>query len=227
MTTPKVNRRLTKPTAYRRFLGAATSALTVLCLAEPLHAQPRIRVNVAGAAFSPERGAADVVIEDVADGRGFRGKSFSLLSLKAVMPMPPSGSAPAGVQGVAVHFRTSVTGPKLESVELRTGSQVLFHVDSQLQGDYISRDTTRPDVVANAWVFAQAPILVTAQSLIRLQVRFPGGIDSEIDPGEFFLKAVAIDFPRRLPTTTTLDPPAASAAVNKSKRARAKVFPKR
>jgi len=53
---------------------------------------------------------------------------------------------------------------------------------------------TRPDVAANAWDFGRESVTVGPQSVLQLEVQFPGGIDSPINPGEFFVTGVGVDF---------------------------------
>ncbi len=185
-----------------RSIATAALVLAVLSSGPALFAQAPVRVNTPGTAFSPEGRGGQVVVEDVGDGRRFRGQAFATVTLRAVLQMPPSSSAEPKMQRLAVHFRTSPSGPSLRSVELRNGSKVEFHIETHLAGDFTARETTQPEAVANTWVFDRAPISVSSQSVLRLEVQFPGGFDSQIDPGELFLTAVTVDFPRKLGTVS-------------------------
>jgi hypothetical protein len=90
------------------------------------------------------------------------------------------------LQQLAIHFRTSPSGPSLQSVELRNGSHVEFHINTELRGDYTTRSTSTPADIANMWKW-NSPITVNSHSVIVLEVQFPGGFDSQINPGEFVL----------------------------------------
>ena len=70
-----------------------------------------------------------------------------------------------------------------------------------------------PTVVANAWAFE--PRAVGSQTVLRLKIQFPGGFDSAVNPGEFVLTGVVVDFPgkaKTLPATTTVNSGAQSQA---------------
>jgi hypothetical protein len=180
----------------------ATAALVVAALAigAPLSAQTPVRVSIPGTAFSPDGRGDKVVVTDVAGGRRFRGQAFSELTLRGVLRLPPANSALPKVQHLVIHFRTSPSGPSLRSVELRNGSNVEFRIETHLEGDYIARETATPTVVANAWAFA--PRTVGSQTVLRLKIQFPGGFDSAVNPGEFFLSAVVAEFPGKAKTET-------------------------
>ncbi len=150
-----------------------------------------------GGAFSPEGPAAQVNVENIGSGRSFRGKAFAKVTLRANLRMPSSNLAELKLQRIAIHFRTSAGGPSLRSVELRNGSNVAFAIRTDLTGDFTARDTTQPDFAANTWVYESAPIAVSAQSVVRLEVQFPGGFDSVVDPGQFVLTDVSVQFPRK------------------------------
>ncbi len=189
-----------------RNIATAAFFLAVVS-AGPLIAQTPFRVNIPGSAFSPEGRGEKVVVEDVAGGRRFRGQAFARLILRAVLQMPPTGSADPKMQRLVIHFRTSSSGPSLRSVELRNGTNVQFHIETNLKGDYTARETTRPEDVANAWGYERTPIPVSSQSVLRLEVQFPGGFDSPSNAGEFVLTGVGVDFPRK---ASTLPPKADS-----------------
>jgi hypothetical protein len=171
--------------------------LAALSLSPTLLAQT-VRVNTPGTAFSAEQ--SGVTVDDVAGGRRFRGRAFAKVTLRAVLRMPAASAADPKMQRLVIHFRTSPSGPSLRSVELlHPGStSKLFHIDTHLTGDYIARETITPRNLANAWDWGGSPIEVGSQSVLRLEVQFPGGFDSAVDPGEFFLASVGVDYPRKL-----------------------------
>ncbi len=190
----------------RLVLIAATCLLAGLSLSPPLLAQTPVRVTIPGAAFKVEGRADEVRVDNVAGGQRFRGKAFASVIVRTTLQMPPATSADPKMQRLVIHFRTSASGPSLRSVELRNGSNAEFHLQMQLSGDYTARETTQPASVANTWAFDQAPIRVSAQSVLRLEFQFPGGFDSPINAGEFVITSAVVDFPRKaaaLPTTVT------------------------
>src|ERR1700676_1472681 len=187
-----------KDYAVCRHLAPAALFLALLSIGAPMLAQAPVRVSTPGTAFSPEGRGGEVVVQDVAGGRRFRGKAFSKLVLRGVLQLPPANTAAPKVQRRVVHFRASPSGPSLRSVELRIGGKVEFSIETHLEGDYTARETAKPEVVANVWAFE--PRAVSAQTVVRLEVQFPGGFDSAVNPGEFFLTAVVADFPRKVAT---------------------------
>jgi hypothetical protein len=158
-----------------------------------------VSVNTPGSAFTVEGlGGGAVTIDDVpGGGRRFRGPGFSKIKLRALLRLAPARSASFKVERLAVHFRTSpsATGPTLRRVELWNGASADFRVDTRIQGDYMTKNLTRPDVVANVWSFA--PRNVSGQTVLRLEVQFPGGFEGTNNPGEFVLAGVEADFPRK------------------------------
>jgi hypothetical protein len=190
----------------RSHIATAALLLAVLSVGSPLFAQGTVRTNTPGSAFSPAGPAGQVAVEDIAGGRRFRGGAFKLVILRGPIQIPPATSAEPKLQKLVIHFRTSEGGPRLRSVELRSGSNVPFRTAIDISGDYTTRETLKPEIVANAWIFQ--PINVGAPLVVQLSVQFPGGFDSIVDPGEFVLTGVVAEFPRKpigLETTTTLD----------------------
>jgi hypothetical protein len=195
---------------YRSF--ATTVILMAFSVGVPLIAQLHVRVVTPGTTFNSERTVAPGVIQDVPGGRRFRGPAGSLLKLRAVMRIPAGSQAE--MQRLVIHFRTSPGGPRLRKVEVLNGSSAAFSLATDLAGDYLSRETTTPDIVANMWDFKSQPRRVSSQTIIRLEVQFPVGFDSAINPGEFVLTGVGVDFPRSL-TSDTIEkhPPIVSLGV--------------
>ena len=197
-------------TVRRRIATAAFVAAAFSC-STPLLAQT-VRVNMPGTAFTAE--GRDVVTDDVAGGRRFRGKAFAKVVLRGVLQMPSTGAADLKMQRLVIHFRTTASGPSLRAVELRNGSNVAFRLETNIGGDYRASEVTTPAGSANAWDFGQIGSKVSSQSVLRLEVQFPGGFDSQVNPGEFVLTAVGINFPRKgLTGTSVLVQPADGAAM--------------
>lgn len=184
---------------HRCFPGAICAFLFLLFLSICLPAAVQgdsgvsVRVKTPGAAFTPE--GRGVTVDDVPGGRRFRGKPGARVTIRGLLAIPAPKSGEPRMQGLVVHFRTSPSGPRLRAVEMRNGSNVEFRIDTNLRGDYGARETTTPDVGANAWIWRD-PILVGSRSLVRLELTFPIGFDSPIDPGEFVLLDISADFPR-------------------------------
>jgi hypothetical protein len=171
--------------------------LFMLFSGQPLFAQSLLKIKTPGAAFLPEGRAVDVMVDDVAGGRRFRGKAFASVMLRAKLRLPATASAVPKVQRLVVRFRTSASGPSLRTVELRNGANVSFRIETNLAGNYVAREATEPESIANAW-FWREPVSVGAASVIRLKIIFPGGFDSQINPGEFVLHSVEAAYPLRI-----------------------------
>ena len=171
----------------------------------PLMAQFRVRVVTPGTTFNTEGAVAPGVVQDVPGGRRFRGRAGSLLKMRAVMRIPAGNRAE--MQRLVVHFRTNPGGPRLRKIEVLNGSNAVFRLATDLAGDYVARETLTPDIVANMWDFKSQPRGVSSQTIIRLEVQFPVGFDSAIDPGEFVLTGVGVDFPRSLGSETIEEHP--------------------
>lgn len=190
--------------AWRSPIAIVMVFLGVLHVAPNLPAQTPVRVTIPGTSFSAEGAAGEVAVDNVAGGRRFRGKAFAKVLVRATLQMPPASSAEFKMQRLVIHFRTSQSGPSLRSVELRNGANSEFRLQTQVAGDYTAREVTTPESSANAWDWSRVPVKVSAQTVVRLEIQFPGGFDSQINPGEFVLTGVVVDFPRKampLPTT--------------------------
>ena len=189
--------------SLRAHVATTTFVLSVMSIGPPLFAQSAVRVTIPGTAFTAEGRPEDVATDNVAGGRRFRGKGFAKVIVRGTLQLPAPSAADPRMQRLVVQFRTSPSGPSLRSVELRSGSNTDFHIETQLAGDFTTKDATQPQSQANAWAFNQVPIKVFAQSIVRLEVQFPGGFDSQINPGEFVLTSVLVDFPRKAVTLPT------------------------
>ena len=153
-------------------IATAAFLLAAFFGSTPLLAQT-VRVNMSGTAFTAEGGG--VTTDDVAGGRRFRGKAFAKVVLRGVLQMPSSSAAEPKMQRLVIHFRTSSSGPSLRSVELRNGSNVAFHLETNIGGDFTTRDATKPDGSTNAWDFGQIGSKVSTQSVLRLESSSPAG----------------------------------------------------
>ena len=183
--------------------------LAALSIGPALLAQT-VRVNIPGTAFSAEGlGRQQVSFVDVGGGvRRFHGPQNTDVTLRAAFPAPPAGAEPK-MQRLVVHFRTNAEGATLLSVDV-SGPGGPLHFDVDRRGDFTKAET----IGANARDWGKSPVAVNAQSVVRLQVRFPSGLDTGVDPKEpFFLIAVAIDYPQKpivRPDTTTAQSPSSS-----------------
>lgn len=177
-----------------RYLVSAALVVAFLFFHSALFAQLGITVKTPGTNFSVvgTKGTAD----NVAGGRRFRAPGFEALKIRGVLHVPPSASGVSKthlLQQLAIHFRTSPSGPSLRSVELLNGSQREFLLQTNVTGDYTARETSKPENIANMWKWT-SPIKVGSQSVIVLEIQFPGGIDSKVNSGEFILTSVDAQF---------------------------------
>jgi hypothetical protein len=188
-----------------RLILASVFLLAFLCINLPAFAQGIFSVNTPGTAFSPM--GRGVSVDNVGGGRQFSATNFATAKLRAQLKTPPPDPGKPAIfdlQRLVVHFRTSEPGPSLRSVELLNGNNSEFKKDVFLKGDFTAKETN-----ANSWDFKGAPIRVGPQSVIILEVSFPGGFDSSVPPGDFVLTGVLCDYPRVL----HLNPPLNSQAV--------------
>jgi len=166
-----------------------------LCIGSPLRAEPPVRITIPGTAFSQPGAGAKAAFANVGSGRRFRGTGQDVI-LEATIKVPPASSAEPRLERLAVHFRSeNRSGASVQSVELRNGGAASIHLSTDLRGDYTARETITPAVVANTWVF-KSPTNVTAQSVIRLEVRFPGGFEGAA-ASDILITAVTLDFPSK------------------------------
>ena len=185
-----------------------------LCIGSPLRAEPPVRITIPGTAFSQQGAGARAAVDNVGSGRRFRGKSLDVV-LQATIKLPPPTSAEPKFERLAIHFRSeNRVGASVQSVEVRNGGAATIHLSTDLRGDYTARETTVPDVVANTWVF-KSPISVSAQSVIRLEVRFGGGFEGS-GTSDILITAVTLDFPSKakpIPSTPIPSKPVPSTPV--------------
>jgi hypothetical protein len=177
-----------------RLLAAAAYSVAALGAVSTTRADPPVRANIAASAFSVEGHKGQVA--DVPGGRAFRGEAFSKLTVRTLFPVSPMGPATL-LHRLAIHFRSSPSGPRLQSVEIRTGGDTEFQVTTLPQGDFAARDVTQPKGSANAWAFDPIPLHVGSTTELRLDVQYPGGFDSKVDPGTFVLTGATIDLSRK------------------------------
>jgi hypothetical protein len=176
-------------------IKTAVLFLTIVFNTLLLFAQSPYKVQIPGTAFSASSAGKKVTIEDFAGGRRFRGQAFAKVILSARLQMPPSSAADTRMQRLVIRFSTSASGPSLRTVELAGGG---FHIDTHLTGNYSTREVATPASRANAWVW-DPPQRVSATTVLRIEVMFPGGFDSQIDPGEFVLNSVEVGFSHKRP----------------------------
>ena len=128
-----------------------------------------------------------VKVDDVPDGRRFAGKAFAKVLIQAKLAMPAPGNREYRLQRLVVHFRTERSKVSLRAVELRRVRNP-FRKTTNLSGDYTRQE--RENVVD----FGDVPVAVTGDSLLYLELQFPGGFDSEVDPGAFVVTSVSLGF---------------------------------
>ncbi|MEN3333528.1 MAG: hypothetical protein V7641_2893 [Blastocatellia bacterium] len=178
----------------RNYIVSTALVVAVLFFHSSLFAQLLVTVKTPGTNFSVvgTKGTA----ENVAGGRRFRAPAFADLKIRGALRVPQSASGVSKtqlMQQLAIHFRTSPSGPSLRSVELLNGSHREFLIPTNLTGDYTARETSKPEAIANMWKWT-SPIKVDSQSVIVLEIQFPGGFDSKVNPGEFVLTSVDAQF---------------------------------
>ena len=183
--------------AARNYIVAATLFAAVLLFGSSLAALEPVKVATQGNAFSVVDFRGNPVgnprnTADVQGGRQFRGGARETLKIKGVLRMPPArpgASKTQKLQGLVVYFRCSRNGPTLQSVSICNGANCTNPFDTHLEGDY----TTKAIPKVNMWAF-NPPMPLNSQLSVVLEVRFPGGFDSSVDPGEFLLTSVEADF---------------------------------
>ena len=124
----------------RSQISTAALVVAVLSIASPLFAQGTIRTITAANAFTPEGPVGQVAVEDVAGGRKFCGGAHKLVMLRGTIQFPSAALAEPKLQKLVVHFRSS-QGPRLSSVEVHSGSNVSLHRETDIRGDYVTRET--------------------------------------------------------------------------------------
>lgn len=177
---------------WRHLFGFWLTLVSITVPTTSALAQP-LQIDTPGNAFSLFRSKAK--IDDMRDGRHVRGEPGAAVVLqgKLTFPNPPSGRFM--IQQLVVHFVTSRAGPSLRLVELWDSSHAMVNFQTNLQGDFRSRDTLKPPEIANAWTFGPyGPFTASAGLSVRLEVQFPTGFDSKINPGEFVLTSVRAGF---------------------------------
>ena len=168
--------------------------LAALSSGTPLLAE-NVRVNIPANAFSLE-GQPPVLVDDVTGGRRFRNtQNFAKIVLRATLPMPAASAAEPKLQRLVIRFRAGDGGPTLRRVEVRNGGNVAFGADTNIGGDFLTREVTN-EGRANTWDWGQIPLRVGAQSVLRLVIQFPGGFDSQVRT-EFVLASVTTEYPRK------------------------------
>lgn len=178
----------------RNYIVSVALVVAVLFSQPSLFAQLLVTVKTPGTNFSVvgAKGTAD----DIVGGRRFRAPAFDHLKIRGSLRVPQSASGVAKthlLRQLTIHFRTSPSGPSLRSVELRNGSYRRFLIGTNLSGDYRTRAASTPADSANMWQWT-TPIEVDSKSVIVLEIHFPGGFDSTVDPGEFVLTSVDARF---------------------------------
>ena len=176
--------------------------LLLLFIDLPLSAQLLYKVKIPGTAFSASSPGKKVTTDDLGSGRRFRGEAFAKVILSARLRIPPATAADPKMQQLVIRFSTSASGPSLRTVELRNGGSSSFHIDTHLTGNYTTKEVTKPASLANIWVL-DPPERIGSTTVLRIEIIFPGGFDSQINPGEFILNSVELGFPRKITSSST------------------------
>lgn len=150
-------------------------------LASSAASAPTLRVDTPGAAFRVLVGKAKA--DDVPDGRRIKGAAFAEVTVAGVLTLPPAETAQRRATRLVLHFRTSKGGPTLRKIILPDGNSVSVNLSGHQMADS----------KLNTLDFGDIPIKLFDQSVLKLVLQYPGGIDSAIDPGEFVLKSVSLD----------------------------------
>jgi hypothetical protein len=145
------------------------------------------RITIPGNAFSQGPVGKRLQIIGRPGGRAFRGQAFQAATLMAIIPVPSERESRSVLHRLVVRFRSGVAGPSLRGVTVRG-----YRMSTDVRGDYTTREVT----TANTWVWRD-PTSIPPQSEIRLEIQFPGGVDSAVNPGEFLLTGVTVDLSRR------------------------------
>jgi hypothetical protein len=180
----------------RNYIVSAALVVAVLFFQTSMFAQS-VSVKTPGTSFSVvgTKGRAD----DIAGGRRFRAAAAEVVKIRSSLRVPGVSKTHL-MQQLAIHFRTSSPGPSLRSVELLTGGSPL-HISTDISGDYTTRATS-----ANTWKWT-SPIKVDSQSVIVLEIHFPGGFEGNSNPGEFILISIDAQFQGELSSTINDRPP--------------------
>ncbi|MEJ7589637.1 MAG: tachylectin-related carbohydrate-binding protein, partial [Ferruginibacter sp.] len=123
----------------------------------------------------------------------FRSKANASIIIRCKLQMPSGNFATDKMERLIIRFKTSDRGPSLRTIELLSGSARLFNINTNLVGDYTTRQSEKPASIANVWVWND-PVKVSAQNVLRLHVNFPGGFEGIKDAGEFILSSVEVHF---------------------------------
>jgi hypothetical protein len=200
---------------FARDLALALSALAALTIMSSLSAPVRAAsaglqeattlVTTTARAFTVEGNKGTVKdyngLGKAPGGREFRAKPGETLFVRGVVTLPVVQGADLRMTELIVRFQTSPNGPSLRSVQLLNGSSLEFRSQTVLKGDY-RQPRFKPESLANAWAFE--PRRVSRQTVVRLEVTYPIGFDTVIDPGWFTVYGVDARF--SVPQSTTLKP---------------------
>jgi len=182
---------------------AIASLVTILLFVVPLAGQ--VKVTTPGSSFSVVSGRP--ATNNAGNGRRFRGEERANIRIKAPLPLPSgvnvNQSQPQKLGRLVVRFQGRQQGPSIRLVQLFDGANLKYKFQTNLRGDYSTRETvySSGSQYANVWVF-NPPIAIGSQFSITLDITFPGGIDSRIPPEDldFTVASVETDFPDIAPT---------------------------
>jgi hypothetical protein len=109
--------------------------------------------------------------------------------LTAAIAIPKGANSPT-LDALALHCRSSDQGPTLSSVQLHEGTPAQSRLRHRLDESASHNWTFKPGIDVGKW------------PVIRLEVQFPIGFDTQINAGSFLLTSITAEFHPLLPTRT-------------------------
>ena len=186
----------------RCYVWSAVLFVAVVTIAPTAFAQAPVKVSIPGTAFTGTASdlsrSGSITSLDIPEGRRFSLEAGMLLKLTGALKMPPPGSSDQKLVRLVVHFHTSQGGPSLRSVELNNGTRKEYRFNTNLSGDYVTRERgplstrTAASCPCNLWTFENTT--VSSQWVIGLEVQLPQGVAVALDRRDFVLTAVEADF---------------------------------
>lgn len=144
-----------------------------------------MRIDTPGSTFRVVQGRATA--DNAPDGLHVRGGASTDVTVQGVLVLPPDEMAERRASRLLLHFRTSPGGPTLRTIVLPDGQRV----DLNLEGDFLTESKR------NTIDFGNIPMKLYDRSIVKLVISFPGGFEGNPNPGEFVLKSVSVDAPRK------------------------------
>jgi hypothetical protein len=183
-------------------LSTSVWLLAILFHCSPLFGETLVKVGIPGKEFVLEpqaKGEKRVELKNVDAGIRVRAPEPVTVVLRAVVHLPSPHSADAKVRRLVIQGRTSSSYTSLQKVELLDAGKFILTRNTDLSGDFSTKETK-----ANAWSLDQQPVAVSAQTVVRLTIRFSGGFEGVPAGGwDFILSGVELEFPPVIKLSTT------------------------